>query len=272
MAARANSGDDMITSNCDGDVGASGDKSESHREDEQVPVTGQGADVTPKSMGIEYFLEMVDTRHRYGSNLRAYQKAWMASNTTESFFWWLDYGEGKDVDLEERPRTRLDTELVRYLSKEERNKYLVVVDEEGMLCWAKNGERVNTSPECRDSLDGIVPVSDHTTPTWRNTTGQQNTVHSSDDSNSDSDIGVGSNEDASRYTNQELHDAKGLDKLKHLSASSLMNSLLRKTTKKNTWIFVVDLSFRMYIGIKQSGAFQHSSFLHGKFEHRMDLC
>jgi len=39
--------------------------------------------------------------------------------------------------------------------------------------------------------------------------------------------------------------------------------MLRKTTKKNTWIFVADTSFRMYLGIKQSGAFQHSSFLRG---------
>jgi hypothetical protein len=44
---------------------------------------------------------------------------------------------------------------------------------------------------------------------------------------------------------------------------SITNTASRKTTKKNTWIFVADTSFRMYIGIKQSGAFQHSSFLKG---------
>lgn len=106
-------------------------------------------------------------------------------------------------------------------------------------------------------------MSDCTTPTWRGTTGQQRAKASSDDSDSVSDVSVGSDEDAARYTNQELHDAKGLSKLKHVSTNSLMNSLLRKTTKKNTWIFVADTSFRIYLGIKQSGAFQHSSFLSG---------
>jgi len=42
-----------------------------------------------------------------------------------------------------------------------------------------------------------------------------------------------------------------------------MNRLLRKTTKKNTWIYVTDRRYRLYLGIKQSGAFQHSSFLRG---------
>lgn len=33
--------------------------------------------------------------------------------------------------------------------------------------------------------------------------------------------------------------------------------------RPNTWIFVADTSFRLYVGIKDSGAFQHSSFLQG---------
>ena len=38
---------------------------------------------------------------------------------------------------------------------------------------------------------------------------------------------------------------------------------MRKSVKKNTWIFVADTSMNLYVGIKQSGSFQHSSFLHG---------
>lgn len=45
--------------------------------------------------------------------------------------YWLDYGEGKDLDLEDRPRSRLDSEFVRYLSREERQKYLVKIDKNG---------------------------------------------------------------------------------------------------------------------------------------------
>lgn len=33
--------------------------------------------------------------------------------------------------------------------------------------------------------------------------------------------------------------------------------------KGHKWIFVCDTSLRLYIGYKQTGAFQHSSFLHG---------
>ncbi|THY77622.1 hypothetical protein D6C94_02016 [Aureobasidium pullulans] len=180
-----------------------------------------------RTMGIEYFLEMVDQKHRYGSSLRKYHKVWQDSDTKENFFYWLDFGQGKDVDLPERPRTRLDEERVRYLSREERQKYLVKIDDEGLLCWAKNGERISTSPEWKDSMEGIVPIDDDTTPTWRNTSGRQELAAPSSDSDSDSDISVGSGEDASRYVNQELHDAKGLSKLKHLSANTIMNNLLR---------------------------------------------
>ncbi|KAK3086977.1 hypothetical protein LTR53_019940, partial [Teratosphaeriaceae sp. CCFEE 6253] len=120
-------------------------------------------------MGLEYFLEMVDQRHRYGSNLRRYHQEWNKSDTRENFFYWLDYGEGQAVDLEDRPRKRLDTEQVRYLSREDRVKYLVEIDGQGRFCWVKNGRPVTTSTEFKDSINGIVPVDD-TTPTWREVT------------------------------------------------------------------------------------------------------
>lgn len=221
-------------------------------------------------MGLDYFLEMVDHKHRYGSNLRRYHHEWKQSATHENFFYWLDYGEGKDLDLPDRPRSRLDTELVRYLSREERQKYLVHIDEQGRFVFSKNGIPVTTAPEFRDSVNGIVHFDDPT-PTWREvTTGVKDPLPPPGDSDSDSvslssmsSIGTGKQEDSSKYTNNELHDAKGFAKLQHISTNSLMNHLLRKTTKKNTWIFVADTSMRLYIGIKQSGAFQHSSFLHG---------
>nr|POF07868.1 iq domain-containing protein iqm1 [Quercus suber] len=216
-----------------------------------------------KVMGLEYFLEMVDQKHRYGSNLRRYHQEWKKADTHDNFFYWLDYGEGKSLDLEDRPRERLDTEQVRYLSREERQRYLVNIDKAGRFCWNKDGKPVTTSTQYKDSINGIVAVEDQT-PTWREvTTGVKPEPPASSDSESVSGISTGSQEDASKYGNPELHDAKGIHKLNHISADSLANHLLRKTTKKNTWIFVADTSFRLYIGIKQSGAFQHSSFLKG---------
>lgn len=194
---------------------------------------------------------------------------WKHADTKENFFYWLDEGEGKDVDLEERPRRRLDAECVRYMSREERKNYLVHIDPQGRFFWEKNGKLVYTSTGFKDSIEGIVPVDDPT-PTWRQvTTGEAEIPNPDDDDYSDdggssfSGMSTGSHEDKSKYTNNELHDAKGLAKLNHLSANAIMNNVLRKTTKKNTWIFVADTSFRLYIGIKQSGAFQHSSFLRG---------
>jgi hypothetical protein len=195
-----------------------------------------------KMMGIEYFLEMVDTKHRYGSNLRRYHKEWMSSDTSENFFYWLDHGAGKDLDLEDRPRKRLDTEQVRYLSREERKKYLVRIDEQGRFVWDRDGKPITTSPYFRDSVDGIVHESSDI-PTWREvTTGEkpepQQHWPSDDSSSMSSTISAGSHEDSSKYANEEFHDAKGLAKLNHVSVDALKNHLLRKTTKKNTWIFV----------------------------------
>lgn len=217
-----------------------------------------------KIMGLEYFLEMVDQKHRYGSNLRRYHQEWKKSDTHDNFFYWLDHGEGKHLDLADRPRKRLDTEQVRYLSREERQRYLVKIDEKGLFCWAKDGKWITTSPDFKDSINGIVPIDDKT-PSWRAvTTGEASRPdEESSDSDSVSGISTGSHVDAAKYSNQELHDANGWKKVNRISVDTIMNHLLRKTTKKNTWIFVADTSFRLYIGIKQSGAFQHSSFLQG---------
>ncbi|KAI9773776.1 MAG: hypothetical protein M1835_006100 [Candelina submexicana] len=221
-----------------------------------------------KAMDLQYFLEMVDVKHRYGSNLRAYHEEWKRSPTNENFFYWLDYGEGREVDLAMRPREQLDRERVRYLSREERMAYLVQIDGEGRLCWAKDGKRIDTSIEYRDSVKGIVSVDDSTpafTPAAEEAENRRSSSSASSTSGSAS-TSLGSDDESvrgDRYTNQELKDAKGVKKIKHVSAATVLNHLLRKSVKKNTWIFVADTSFRLYVGIKQSGAFQHSSFLYG---------
>ena len=225
-------------------------------------------------MGLQYFLEMVDLKHRYGSNLRAYHEEWKRSDTNENFFYWLDYGEGKNLDLVTCPRERLDRERVRYLSREERQYYLVNVDQHGRLVWAKNGVRIDTTEEWRDSIHGIVPVDDptpafspdietHVQAKPSPSTQPEPHSHSGSDSHSTS-----SRESrleaamAAKYATG-FDEAKGVKKIRHVSAATIFDKLLRKSVRKNTWIFVADTSFRLYVGIKNSGAFQHSSFLHG---------
>jgi hypothetical protein len=212
-----------------------------------------------KMMDLQYFLEMVDLKHRYGSNLRTYNEEWKKADTKENFFYWLDIGEGRFIDCQGCPRSRLEGEQVRYLSKEERLDYLVKIDKEGRLCWAKNGVRIDTTEKYKDSIRGIVPDTDET-PAY-DPRGEQATISavSSSESSESEDESVR----AEKYATPSFDDSKGVKKVRHVSAATIFNKLLRGSIKKNTWIFVADTSFRLYVGIKQSGAFQHSSFLHG---------
>jgi hypothetical protein len=218
-------------------------------------------------MGLQYFLEMVDQKHRYGSNLRVYHEEWMRRETHENFFYWLDYGEGRFVDMAGCPRDRLDRELVRYLSREERQYYLATIDEEGRLCWAKDGTRISTTEDYRDSIRGIVPIDDPTPP-WSVPEDRPQTpddeINSGDSSRSESSLENAREADrAAKYATPEFDGARPHRKIVNVSAATIFDKLLRKTVRKNTWIFVADTSFRLYIGIKASGAFQHSSFLAG---------
>ncbi|KAL7620411.1 hypothetical protein AAE478_009406 [Parahypoxylon ruwenzoriense] len=228
-----------------------------------------------RMMGLQYFLEMVDLKHRYGSNLRVYHEEWKKSNTKENFFYWLDYGEGKQIDLAACPRERLDREQVRYLSREERQYYLVKVDVEGCLVWAKNGMRIDTTEKWKDSIHGVVPVEDPTPvfspdvetrvqarPGVDSPSEPRNHSNSSPSSASsrESELEAAM---AAKYADPDFDNAKGVKKIRRVSVATIFNKLLRKTVRKNTWIFVADTSFRLYVGIKSSGAFQHSSFLQG---------
>ncbi|CAK4030644.1 Hypothetical predicted protein [Lecanosticta acicola] len=114
----------------------------------------------PDSMllDLRYFLEMVDQKHRYGANLQVYHEEWQRSGTTQNFFYWLDHGDGRHEDLPICSREKLEREKIRYLSKEERRDYLVRIDSQGKLHWAKNNELITTSvEEYQDSMHGIVP-------------------------------------------------------------------------------------------------------------------
>jgi hypothetical protein len=232
-----------------------------------------------RMMHLQYFLEMVDLKHRYGANLQVYHDVWKRSDTNENFFYWLDYGEGKDVDLEACPRERLEREQVRYLSREERQYYLVKVDEEGRLCWAKNGARIDTSTKYKDSIHGIVPKDDPTPEYVSPSDNTQTPLFGGGDSSDDdsslsprpststtfsaSTISSMDSAQASRYRAEPKPTSTKKKITNHLSGTTILNRLLRKTIRKNTWIFVADTSFRLYVGIKNSGMFQHSSFLQG---------
>jgi hypothetical protein len=270
IAMRA--GGDEDSSHSDDDSDSSSDEGSSMSSAEQRAAEKQKRALAKEKrrkkarmMGLQYFLEMVDLKHRYGSNLRQYHEEWKRADTNENFFYWLDYGDGRNIELATCPRERLDREQVRYLSREERQNYLVKVDSEGRLCWAKNGVRIDTTEQWKDSINGIVPVDDDTPAFAPSIESQSQSNGSTASENTSSEASESELEAAraAKYATPSLDDAKGLRKVKHVSAATIFNKLLRKSVRKNTWIFVADTSFRLYVGIKASGSFQHSSFLQG---------
>ncbi|KAM7223188.1 hypothetical protein V8F06_001401 [Rhypophila decipiens] len=278
-----------------------------------------------------YLLELVDTKHRYGINLFLYHQEWKKSPTTENFFFWLDFGAGRSLDLglnggDGCSREKLEREQIRYLSFEEQEFYRVVVGSGGRLCWAKNGVPVDTDGlRWRDSLVGIVPLDD-SAPEWEPTIhggveenkmmassghlggwfssacssgensrvgsswssgdstlstclsssggvsdhaeghgqeggGQLETRHRRLDIRQDVDVG---NKQHNKIRNRSA-SSKGLNKLKYGNspASYLLDKFLRQQWGSKPWIFVADSAGRLYIGIKDSGSFQHTSFVRG---------
>ncbi len=191
-----------------------------------------------KVMDLQYFLEMVDRRHRYGSSLRKYHNYWKSQPTSQNFFYWLDHGEGKEVELPECSRERLDREQVRYLSREERLNYLVVVDDQGRLRWAKNGEKVWTKDTLfKDSMKGIVPVEDQGAEFHHNV--RPDGVDSDSTSSRSDEESKDERYTDDRYANQDLHDAKSTENLRESSPGVILNHLIRGHMKKgHKWIFV----------------------------------
>ncbi|KAF9573400.1 hypothetical protein EC968_008582 [Mortierella alpina] len=102
----------------------------------------------------EHWLEMSDKKHRYGSNLKLYHEYWLQQDTSQNFFYWLDKGDGKNLDLEERPRARLEEQRVQYLQEHERDQFAVhVVD--GLLYYKESGKAVHTLPTSVQAGDDV---------------------------------------------------------------------------------------------------------------------
>ncbi|KAK6126321.1 hypothetical protein DH2020_039966 [Rehmannia glutinosa] len=86
----------------------------------------------------------IDPRHRYGKNLHLYFDEWSKANSGQPFFYWLDLGDGKEVDLKDCPRSKLCQQCVKYLGPQEREhyEYLVVG---GKLLHKLTGKPLDTN-------------------------------------------------------------------------------------------------------------------------------
>lgn len=229
-------------------------------------------------MDLRYFLEMVDQHHRYGANLLMYHEFWQRQDTRQNFFMWLDHGPGKDLDLPLCSREKLDRERIRYLSREERKDYLVNVDGQGRLRWAKNGELITTSAQdYKDSMHGIVSKAtpdqafpdqevqdelavDRALADRMALAGHMRPDTSASDTSASSGLG---NSDEEKAPARPVESNPSSKRHFHVSPATILNHLLRASVKPGTWIYVADTVGRLYISIKSSGAFQHASFLSG---------
>ncbi|KDQ20667.1 hypothetical protein BOTBODRAFT_124408, partial [Botryobasidium botryosum FD-172 SS1] len=121
-----------------------------------------------------------------------------------------------------------------YLSAEQRLKYLVKIDDKGLLRWSWSNELVDTTPDkWKDagSGRGIVPLGseDHIDIHHLSAHSRSNTM--------------GTEDSVCKATHYTETNYQGMNPVERwikstLSPTGLMERLLRRTVMKNTWIYV----------------------------------
>nr|XP_043634619.1 IQ domain-containing protein IQM2-like [Erigeron canadensis] len=114
---------------------------------------GKGLSKNSKAqkLALQHWLEAIDPRHRYGHNLHFYYGKWLLSQSKEPFFYWLDIGEGKEINLVDKcPRSKLQQQCIKYLGPIERKAYEVVM-KDGKLLYKQTGEFLDTTGEPKGS-------------------------------------------------------------------------------------------------------------------------
>ncbi|GJE85711.1 IQ domain-containing protein [Phanerochaete sordida] len=214
-----------------------------------------------KFLETQHWLELIDGKHRYGSNLKYYHRRWQQEDTDENFFHWLDRGGGRALSLKECPREQLERERIAYLAPAQRLNYLVQIDSEGKLRWARTGELVDTTPgRWKDGGHGRGIVS---IPEGENVAADQDS-----DTRPRTPASQHAGEDMTFHYYLPAEPSKMSNRVKrwlwrNFTPRGLLERLLRATIQKDTWIYVSDKHFNIFIGIKTPGMFQHSSLLGG---------
>ncbi|CAH9143377.1 unnamed protein product [Cuscuta epithymum] len=95
---------------------------------------GLSKDDKAQKLALRHWLEAIDARHRYGHNLHLYYDVWFHSESSQPFFYWLDVGDGKEINLAKCPRIMLQRQCIQYLGPKERECYEVII-ENGKLVY-----------------------------------------------------------------------------------------------------------------------------------------
>ncbi|XP_026418397.1 IQ domain-containing protein IQM2-like [Papaver somniferum] len=119
---------------------------------------GLSKDDKAQKLALQHWLEAIDPRHRYGHNLHFYYVTWLRCDSRQPFFYWLDIGDGREINLVDKcPRSRLQQQCIKYLGPIERKNYEVIVDD-GKFMYKQSGELLNTS-EASDDAKWIFVLS-----------------------------------------------------------------------------------------------------------------
>ncbi|KAF8203209.1 hypothetical protein BJ912DRAFT_347339 [Pholiota molesta] len=145
-----------------------------------------------------------------------------------------------------------DSAFCGYLSAEQRLNYLVKINDSGKLYWAKNNQLVDTTAgNWKDAGDGrgIIPQNMPSNGPWFGkgaSSSMPATVPGDSDAGSDDQRHA-----ATHYAGIPKGDYKWSRYLRrHFTPRGMTQHLLRKTLKRNTWIYVTDKNFNIFIGIK----------------------
>ncbi|KAL7137410.1 hypothetical protein ABFS83_10G090300 [Erythranthe nasuta] len=105
---------------------------------------GLSKDAKAQKLAFQHWIEAIDPRHRYGHSLHLYYEEWCQASSGQPFFYWLDLGDGKEVDLKECPRAKLRKQCIKYLGPKEREHYEFVVVG-GKILRKLTGEPLDTN-------------------------------------------------------------------------------------------------------------------------------
>ncbi|XP_002533549.3 IQ domain-containing protein IQM3 [Ricinus communis] len=105
---------------------------------------GLSKDAKAQKLAFQHWIEAIDPRHRYGHSLHLYYEEWCRTNSGQPFFYWLDIGDGKELDLEDCPRSKLRHQCIKYLGPKERGYYEYIVFE-GRIVQKYTGNLLDTS-------------------------------------------------------------------------------------------------------------------------------
>ncbi|KAL0333759.1 UNVERIFIED_CONTAM: IQ domain-containing protein IQM4 [Sesamum angustifolium] len=109
---------------------------------------GLSKDEKAQKLALQHWLEAIDPRHRYGHNLHFYYDIWFKCESSQPFFYWLDVGDGKELNLEKCPKINLHRQCIKYLGPNERESYEVVIAD-GKLVYKESCNLVDTTEDSK---------------------------------------------------------------------------------------------------------------------------